>query len=126
MPLSLYSAYVQPILQLLYPVPHVKALDTQRGLHGHEHSFGDSSGDQGPWTRAHAFFNISITPIECSIVCSRTLVDAYFMPLLSTMPKNAQASISAEDFVAVSVEGEGLEAGQRVLELTSPLAMAGM
>ena len=26
----------------------------------------------------------------------------------------------------MSVEGEGLEAGKRVLELTSPLALAGM
>ena len=34
--------------------------------------------------------------------------------------------MSSEEFVAVSVEGEGLEAGQRVLELTTPLAMAGM
>lgn len=36
------------------------------------------------------------------------------------------ATISSEDFVVISVEGEGLEAGQRVLELTSPLALAGM
>ena len=31
-----------------------------------------------------------------------------------------------EDFVVMQVDGEGLEAGQRVLELTSPLALAGM
>ncbi|KAI4169973.1 MAG: hypothetical protein LQ348_007198, partial [Seirophora lacunosa] len=30
------------------------------------------------------------------------------------------------DFVVMSVEGEGLEAGKRVLELTSPLALAGI
>ena len=36
------------------------------------------------------------------------------------------ALISADDFVAISVEGAGMEAGQRVLELTSPLALAGM
>ena len=36
------------------------------------------------------------------------------------------ASISEEDFVVISVEGAGMEAGQRVLELTSPLALAGM
>jgi hypothetical protein len=35
-------------------------------------------------------------------------------------------SISQDDFIAMQVYGEGLEAGQRVLELTSPLAMAGM
>ena len=36
------------------------------------------------------------------------------------------ASVSAEDFVVISIEGAGMEAGQRVLELTSPLALAGM
>ena len=36
------------------------------------------------------------------------------------------ATISSEDFVVISVRGEGLEAGQRVLEVTSPLALAGM
>lgn len=36
------------------------------------------------------------------------------------------AFISMENFVAVSVEGAGMEAGQRVLELTTPLALAGM
>ena len=34
--------------------------------------------------------------------------------------------ISKEEFVVVQVEGQGLDAGQRVLELTRPLAMAGM
>lgn len=36
------------------------------------------------------------------------------------------ATISVDDFVVVSVEGEGLQAGQRVLELTTPLALAGV
>lgn len=41
-------------------------------------------------------------------------------------PDSRRATISSEDFVVISVEGEGLEAGQRVLELTTPLALAGM
>jgi hypothetical protein len=41
-------------------------------------------------------------------------------------PDPGRATISSEDFVVMSVEGEGLEAGQRVLELTTPLALAGM
>ena len=31
-----------------------------------------------------------------------------------------------EDYMVFQVDGQGLDAGQRVLELTSPLAMAGM
>ncbi|KKY22617.1 hypothetical protein UCRPC4_g03234 [Phaeomoniella chlamydospora] len=34
--------------------------------------------------------------------------------------------ISPEDYVVIQVEGQGLDAGQRVLELTRPLAMAGI
>ena len=78
-----------------------------------------------PWAHMHPFLNISITPIECSIICSRELAQKYFAPVIKRGPKDG-VSISPEDFIAVSVEGEGLEAGQRVLELTSPLAMAGM
>ncbi|KAF3479543.1 uncharacterized protein GIQ15_06519 [Arthroderma uncinatum] len=34
--------------------------------------------------------------------------------------------ISSEDYLVMQVEGQGLDAGQRVVELTSPLAMAGI
>lgn len=37
-----------------------------------------------------------------------------------------EIQVSSEDYVAIQVDGQGLDAGQRVLELTSPLAMAGM
>lgn len=81
------------------------------------------------WANQHAFLNVSITPVECSIVCSAELAHRIFEPAIKKFAseKDAdQASISSEDFVVISVEGEGLEAGQRVLELTSPLALAGM
>ncbi|KAL8953780.1 MAG: hypothetical protein Q9222_000397 [Ikaeria aurantiellina] len=35
-------------------------------------------------------------------------------------------AISPDDLIVMSLEGEGLEAGKRVLELTSPLALAGI
>ena len=125
MPLRLYSAYVQPILQLLYPAPQPATRYTNGAHDGKPRSNGVSNL-QSPWTNAHRFLNVSITPIECSIVCSKTLAERYFVPLVSTLPKQDQISPSSEVYVAVSVAGEGLEAGQRVLELTSPLAMAGM
>ena len=69
--------------------------------------------------------------MECSVVCSKTLAMRYFSPVIARVKetngsKGDPASISSEDFVVISVEGAGLEAGQRVLDLTSPLAMAGM
>ncbi|RMZ84058.1 hypothetical protein DV737_g1271, partial [Chaetothyriales sp. CBS 132003] len=39
---------------------------------------------------------------------------------------SASVEISYEEYTAIQVDGQGLDAGQRVLELTSPLAMAGI
>lgn len=91
----------------------------------------DSLQSDIPWATRHPFLNVSITPIECSVVCSKALAQEYFAPLVPPKQKSSslivdQVTISQEDFVVISVEGEGLDAGQRVLELTSPLAMAGM
>ncbi|KAL8827785.1 MAG: hypothetical protein Q9191_002974 [Dirinaria sp. TL-2023a] len=83
------------------------------------------------WANQHSFLNVSITPVECSIVCAKELAQQFFASSASQLPrpgvpKPDHATISSEDFVVISVEGEGLEAGQRVLELTSPLALAGI
>lgn len=91
-------------------------------------------GDEGQDTTPHiqpAFLNLSITPIECSVMCPRQLANKYFAPFVehfvnASPSSQSRPSISQDDFIAMQVYGEGLEAGQRVLELTSPLAMAGM
>ncbi|PWY79677.1 hypothetical protein BO70DRAFT_353391 [Aspergillus heteromorphus CBS 117.55] len=119
-PLDLYPFFLNPILQLLF----------------HEVSpIADSLADDGyAETRSPhppAFLNFSITPVECSIMCPRQLAKEYFAPLVdkflqSNTASQTRLSISHDDFIAMQVYGEGLEAGQRVLELTSPLAMAGI
>lgn len=85
------------------------------------------------WTNRHDFLNISITPIECSVICTRDLAERFFRPLAESyndLIKSAggdeEVIIGKDDYIVIQVEGQGLEAGQRVLELTSPLAMAGM
>lgn len=82
------------------------------------------------WATRHAFLNVSITPVECSVVCSKALAHELFAPVIDehhqTPKEMGDVSVSAEDYVVVQVDGEGLDAGQRVLELTTPLAMAGM
>ncbi|KAI4163659.1 MAG: hypothetical protein LQ342_002693 [Letrouitia transgressa] len=122
-PLAQYQHYLQVILKLLFPVP---ADESEARVHGPGQSDPSSS-----WANQHPFFNVSITPIECSIVCSKTLAQELLSPAIDsfrhiTNDRSDQATISSESFVVISVEGEGLEAGQRVLELTSPLALAGM
>ncbi|KAJ4293556.1 hypothetical protein N0V90_008839 [Kalmusia sp. IMI 367209] len=119
-PLHLYSSFLQSILQLLLP-------DESRNGPS---AFNGNGAVQPPpaWPYEHPFVNISITPIECSVVCSRKLADDLFVPALNLLDaaSKSQVSITSEDYVVMQVDGEGLDAGQRVLELTSPLALAGI
>ncbi|KAL1970761.1 hypothetical protein VTN77DRAFT_2595 [Rasamsonia byssochlamydoides] len=115
-PLDLYPFFVQPILRLLFN--DVPAIDDQ------------DVGEEVD-TSSQGFLNLSLTPVECSVVCSRQLANKYFVPLASKFNKLAPAkgsrvSISKDDFIVMQVDGQGLDAGQRALELTSPLAMAGI
>jgi hypothetical protein len=114
-PLSYYPFFLQPISRLLF---------------GEDH---DEDAHKIPWPYRHSFLNVSITPVECSIVCSRELADRFFKPLadrFNNLLGNGEninhIQISPEDFSVIQVDGQGLDAGQRVLELTSPLALAGM
>ncbi|EIT79861.1 hypothetical protein F9C07_2068091 [Aspergillus flavus] len=122
-PLDLYPYFLNPILQVLFhEVPPISG----------NHADFQNGGPDGVHKRAQpAFLNLSITPVECSIMCPRQLANDYFAPLVERFAKDnvsnpCRLSISREDFIAMQVYGEGLEAGQRVLELTSPLAMAGI
>ncbi|ORX92824.1 ACT domain-domain-containing protein [Clohesyomyces aquaticus] len=118
-PLHLYSRFFQPILQLLLP---------------NESRCPSPTNDNGAvrplkgWPYEHPFVNISITPVECSVVCSRSLARELFIPARDALDaaSKGQVHITNEDFVVMQVDGEGLDAGQRVLELTSPLALAGI
>ena len=117
-----YHHYLQSILKLLFPSP------AGHGTHGRHNAHYEAGA---LWANQHSFLNVSITPVEVSIVCSKELASQIFAPDPSEVsrigtPDAGHATISTEDFVVISVEGEGLEAGQRVLELTSPLALAGM
>ena len=114
-PLRSYSFFLQPILRLLF---------------GEDHSEDASTI---PWTNRHDFLNISITPVECSVICTRDLAERFFRPLaevynnlVNSAGRTDEVLIGKDDYIVIQVEGQGLEAGQRVLELTSPLAMAGM
>ncbi|KAI4271333.1 MAG: hypothetical protein L6R35_006545, partial [Caloplaca aegaea] len=120
-PLDQYQSYLQPLLTLIFPN------NQQDGGFEESTHLPDPSL---PWLNRYPFLNVSITPIECSIVCPKTLAEVLFAPPRETAASPAvssnRATISSEDFVVMSVEGEGLEAGKRVLELTSPLALVGI
>jgi hypothetical protein len=114
-PLPYYQFFLQPIQRLLF---------------GEDH---DEDAYKIPWPYRHSFLNVSITPVECSVICSRDLAHKFFgslvdrfNDLVGTENGFDHVQISLEDFNVIQVDGQGLDAGQRVLELTSPLALAGM
>lgn len=128
-PLDLYPYFLKAVLRLLFDEipPHQEEgfEDEDVVLDDIDPRFGGRSNDQP------AFLNISITPVEVSVICPRRLVDKYFTPLMDQLDRvnaslRSRVEVSENDYIAMQVLGQGLEAGKRVLELTSPLAMAGM
>lgn len=114
-PPSAFALFLQPILSLL--------------LHnGLQDDDADVTPPSKPWKFWHPFVNVSITPNECSVVCPREEAETLFTPIIESLSPalRKSVSISEEDYSAITIGGEGLEAGQRVLDLTCPLALAGI
>ncbi|KAF2768757.1 hypothetical protein EJ03DRAFT_114661 [Teratosphaeria nubilosa] len=114
-PSPAYPVFVQAVSQLLLR-------NTRTDHEGNEYR------PDRPWKFWHPFVNVSLTNNECSVVCPRHEADALFQPLLHVLDASLRdaVSISREDYSVIMIGGEGLEAGQRVLDLTTPLAMAGI
>lgn len=124
-PLHLYSSLLQPILRVLLhqtrgltpPSASSSALDPlDFGLEG--------LTPDGQ----HGFLNISITPIEVSIVCHSSWAKNVFEPAIAALPKEAARSVqvSRSQYTVLSVISAGLDAAGRVMDLTAPLALAGI
>lgn len=76
----------------------------------------------------HGFLNISITPLECSVVCHNNWARTVFEPVIKKLPRDVSrtVAISKDSYLILSVESAAMDAGSRVMELTSPLALAGI
>ncbi|OAA54273.1 hypothetical protein SPI_08892 [Niveomyces insectorum RCEF 264] len=140
-PLALYASFLQPILQVL--LPQAYSLDPAAAAAA---AAADDDGPDGAAPSAgltaayaHRFLNVSVTPVECSVVCATYWATHVFTPvwqrlrtLLSShedgdsSSNNNTVSISPEPYVACCVLSGGLDAGSRVVELSSPLALAGI
>lgn len=110
-PLDLYSEFLQPILRVL--LPH-----------------GESSSEvllQCMKENRHNFLNISITPTECSIICHALWAQKVFLPVINKLTaSNDKPLIYPEAYTAFSMSTTNMDAGQRVIDLTAPLAIAGI
>ncbi|KAJ6107521.1 hypothetical protein N7523_008844 [Penicillium sp. IBT 18751x] len=127
-PLDLYPYFFKAVLRLIFD--EIYTLDEERE---EDLILEDIEGisEQGSDYKQPAFLNVSITPVEVSVICPRRLVQKYFQPLLDQLNQlnstlRSHLDVSDNDYIAMQVLGQGLEAGKRVLELTSPLAMAGI
>lgn len=124
---------MQAILSLILPLSPLDA-DHQRPDNAADDLDDDDDAPDYPTpgrpsSAIKDFVNISVTPVECSVVCSRASVDKWFAPIIKTLETGGHRGdvmIGMDEFVAIQVDGEGLDAGQRVLDLTSPLALAGV
>lgn len=118
-PLDLYPSLFQPIIRVLLPQTPTDQASSE---------LPDGDFEVLPSKSSHGFLNISITPIECSIVCHSTWVDKVFQPAIKNLPKEAarSISISKDTYMVLSVISAGLDPAGRVMELTSPLALAGI
>ncbi|KGO77347.1 hypothetical protein PITC_055320 [Penicillium italicum] len=124
-PLELYPYFLKSVLGLIFDeIPPLK--DEQDET---DDAILDDEYDSA--YKPPAFMNVSITPVEVSVICPRRLVDKYFVPVMDQLDRlddslRSRLIVSENDYIAMQVLGEGLEAGKRVLELTSPLALAGI
>ncbi|KAJ5165491.1 uncharacterized protein N7500_007321 [Penicillium coprophilum] len=125
-PLELYPYFVKSVIRLIFDeIPPLEdETDDDAAFDDFEHV--SEHGYKPP-----ALMNVSITPVEVSVMCPRRLVDKYFAPVLDQLDQldvslRSRLVVSENDYIAMQVLGQGLEAGKRVLELTSPLALAGI
>ncbi|KAJ5689250.1 hypothetical protein N7462_003642 [Penicillium macrosclerotiorum] len=136
-PLELYPYFFKPVLRLIFD--EIAPLEESEKGEDDENDVDDDgllqdiedASDPGTDYRQPAFLNVSITPVEVSVICPRRLAEKYFEPLMNQLSQvdtslRSRLDVSENDYIAMQVLGQGLEAGKRVLELTSPLAMAGI
>lgn len=124
-PLELYSSLLQPILRVL--LPQRESLWPGNRARSSDDATAPN-GVLGPDHR-HGFLNVSVTPVECSVVCHASWVAAVFEPAIrQLLPREAarQVSVSRDRYVALCVINAGMDAGSRVVDLSSPLALAGI
>ncbi|KJZ71758.1 hypothetical protein HIM_08843 [Hirsutella minnesotensis 3608] len=118
-PLDLYSTLLQPILRVL--LPQTQNLNVSQPSPEHELE-GLSAENQ------HGFLNISVTPLECSVVCHSSWAMNVFLPFINTLPPDVAKNVIVfqGSYMVLSIISAGVDAAGRVIELSSPLALAGI
>ncbi|KAG0155691.1 hypothetical protein PDIDSM_2864 [Penicillium digitatum] len=128
-PLELYPYFLKSVIGLIFD--EIPPLENEKDEKDDALDNFENASEYDSAYNPPAFMNVSITPVEVSVMCPRRLVNKYFVPVMEKLDHldvslRSRLIVSENDYIAMQVLGEGLEAGQRVLELTSPLALAGI
>jgi hypothetical protein len=118
-PRDLYASWLQPVLRTLLP----QTQTVGSGLQWPDHALEGLSKEN-----QHTFLNVSVTPLECSVVCHSAWADQVFRPAIEALPPDRRRDvfISRETYNALSVISGDVDIVGRIMELTSPLALAGI
>ncbi|KAM0335703.1 hypothetical protein ACHAQA_000753 [Verticillium albo-atrum] len=133
-PPMLYAHFLQPVLQALLPqsqtIPATNPDETTRPWPHHDLP-GLTDDHQ------HTFLNVSVTPLEASVVCHADWARTVFQPaihhILETLPPHIRKPVflSPDTYLVLSVisgggGGADTDIVARILDLTAPLALAGI
>lgn len=75
------------------------------------------------------FINVSFTPVDCSVICPTELVDLLFGTTLELSAKITEPSaptVLKDQYLAIQVDDVGLDSGSSLLDISAPLAAAGI
>ncbi|KAM9884277.1 hypothetical protein VD0002_g7897 [Verticillium dahliae] len=132
-PPMLYTHFLHPVLQALLPQSQTISPDDARETPPWpQHSLPGLTEDH-----QHNFLNVSVTPLEASVVCHADWARTVFRPaidrILETLPSHVRkpAVLSPDTYLVLSVisgggGGSDTDIVARILDLTAPLALAGI
>ncbi|CRJ86864.1 hypothetical protein BN1723_000197 [Verticillium longisporum] len=132
-PPMLYTHFLHPVLQALLPQSQTISPDDARETPPWpQHSLPGLTEDH-----QHNFLNVSVTPLEASVVCHADWARTVFRPaidrILETLPSHVRkpAVLSPDTYLVLSVisgggGGADTDIVARILDLTAPLALAGI
>lgn len=118
-PLEYYALCLKPLIQTLFPRQE-EPKDGDSDIAADLSSLSTTEQD--------IFTNISITPVECSVVCKTDLADRFYRPFIAQLPEilKNKVNISKDVFKICQINAQTMESGQRVIQVTAPLAAAGI
>ncbi|BFZ54457.1 hypothetical protein PYCC9005_001494 [Savitreella phatthalungensis] len=75
-----------------------------------------------------AFFSLSITPSSVSVILPEALAKDTFLPCAERLAGHDHGGVTIETagYLAMQIDGEGIGDGDRLVQLTAPLARAGV